>query len=399
MKLTHYCHIKKTNQYKIDNIIVWFSALDTKPGSFNGWKSLANNYSFVLLNCEDNTWYLNGIPGLGDGYKTASYSLRALLITEFGEDALERAYFWGPSMGGFGALLYGSIIKPKSIIAAGVETDLFKPGTNSLAANKNRVAARDNDFSNMDLSGIEDIYIYSGEDFLIDVISAVKLSRKYESIKMRVVSDAPHTLTTPINKKIGVYNFINAHILKGNYLREVDTCFVYSNIVDKNYILSHIWSMDKFLVCGDKKNINEKRVNEVIKNLSWINKNFSSSNIISLLFYSYLSSHKIGLIVYSNILKQELLKYEITSLIKIIKLYDAGLYVNNERLLLKSLLKLDQDMILRKSYLGRRYIKILKEVIVSSGFKSEVELCNYFDIQRIPAMRDFSTIKTELELI
>jgi len=127
-KHSDYCAILRGTG---DHITVVFSALNTKKGSYLGVKTFSSEKGHtIFLNCPHNEWYLNGIPGLGHDWREASVALHRLCVEIAGSEY--SATYYGGSMGGYGALLYGSSNNAKLIVATGVEFELGLPLGNAV---------------------------------------------------------------------------------------------------------------------------------------------------------------------------------------------------------------------------------------------------------------------------
>ena len=127
-------YILKQPAKKSDITVVVFSAVDCLPGQFHSVKALQNfDVNKVFVNCENNSWYIEGIPGLGRSWKEAATKLYEIAqkLTETGSGTV---LYFGGSMGGTGALLYGLYSKVDAIISTGSEATFFKKG--SYSANK-----------------------------------------------------------------------------------------------------------------------------------------------------------------------------------------------------------------------------------------------------------------------
>jgi tetratricopeptide (TPR) repeat protein len=126
--ISDYCAIKRGEE---KHVTVVFSALNTEKGRFLGVKTFSSeNGHTIFLNCPRNEWYLNGIPGLGRDWREASLALHELCIEIAGSEY--SATYYGGSMGGYGALLYGSTNNAKLIVATGVEFELGLPLGNAV---------------------------------------------------------------------------------------------------------------------------------------------------------------------------------------------------------------------------------------------------------------------------
>lgn len=121
-----YWHVEKKEGAK--DICIVFSAANTQRGSFILRRSLKNSYCHrIFLNCPDNNWYLDGVPGLGINITQTAASIKNL-VDNLKEDN-SRVICVGTSMGGYGALIVGSLICADYIFATGAELILGLGGS------------------------------------------------------------------------------------------------------------------------------------------------------------------------------------------------------------------------------------------------------------------------------
>lgn len=148
------------------DVVVSFSAVNTRPGSFMMRRILANfPAQRIYLNCPGNQWYLDGVPGLGDSPQTMAESLSALIDGLRGPGG--RVLFFGGSMGGYGAMDYGLRCEADLIFAAGAELLLNLPGGIS-RGHLNGRAADQPIIARLRDSGSVILLVY-GEDFSSDL--------------------------------------------------------------------------------------------------------------------------------------------------------------------------------------------------------------------------------------
>ncbi|MFO1152308.1 MAG: tetratricopeptide repeat protein [Rhodospirillales bacterium] len=102
----------------IDTLVVVFSHINTPAGQFSHFQTLTRlPYSFLFVNCPNNSYYLGGIPGVGKEVRDVC-SLLQQMISGFNA---KRTVFFGNSMGAFGALLFGLMLDADVIIALAPE--------------------------------------------------------------------------------------------------------------------------------------------------------------------------------------------------------------------------------------------------------------------------------------
>ena len=108
-------------------LIIFFSGSSAPPRSFHFWKTgLELDASRLYVNNGSNEWYQNGVPGLGSDLPTTIMNIklwaRHLGVTEI--------YTVGQSMGGHGAILFGSLLGAR-VLAFGAETTIRLPASRS----------------------------------------------------------------------------------------------------------------------------------------------------------------------------------------------------------------------------------------------------------------------------
>ncbi|MEM1416460.1 MAG: hypothetical protein AAGH15_16235 [Myxococcota bacterium] len=109
-----------------DSLLLVFSNIQVPAGRFAGRRALAQHPGAVLyLNCPDNAWFLQGIPGLGHDLASTAEALRQLVA----ELAPSRLVAFGDSMGGSGALVFGDALGADVVVALSPELELTQAGS------------------------------------------------------------------------------------------------------------------------------------------------------------------------------------------------------------------------------------------------------------------------------
>lgn len=130
---TDYCRIVLRDSPRT---IISFSEANVPAGGFGGSRIFEDaDCNVVCLNCPDNSWYLEGVPGLGTCPESTVAALLALLA-DLGLTH-DRRVTWGSSMGGYGAVVYGALLGVDVIVVSGAVLKLFEPGSLSLEYFKN----------------------------------------------------------------------------------------------------------------------------------------------------------------------------------------------------------------------------------------------------------------------
>lgn len=106
-------------------LIVFFTATGAEPGAFNFWQAaqdISSDTNVLLVNGWSNTWYQDGVRGLGENIEETLKSIRFYCE----ERGITQIFCSGQSMGGYGALLFAGLLGGKAI-AFGAETVLDLP--------------------------------------------------------------------------------------------------------------------------------------------------------------------------------------------------------------------------------------------------------------------------------
>lgn len=194
------CSVRKT--------YVVFSSVDIRPGEFMFWRVMNGiPGTKIFVNEIDNGWYVHGIPTLGNSVKESANGLLRLIKDSQPEEVI----FIGPSMGAYGAMLYGCILKNQLVgvkvkcISFGGEFVLYGRETRSgLLTKKDKNYVYADLRALLDISGLELIHIYGDAD--INDIYQASLVSNIETIKAISIKNAPHAVSTFIGKN---YNLID----------------------------------------------------------------------------------------------------------------------------------------------------------------------------------------------
>ncbi|MEP0356624.1 hypothetical protein [Paraglaciecola sp.] len=203
---------------KSSNSIVYFSSVDVPEGKFNGTSAVEGiDSNIIFVNCKGNTWYLSGIPHLAETVKELANFLRNLTDElSIGKDNPFTLYFGG-SMGGYGALLYGCLNNASKVIATGVETNLTKAG--GYAANLSSF-----DFSKIVLPNIVEIaknssthiVLVFGEDSPKDYQDLFPFE-KLVNVSIISLPNCGHKVPIQLEKSLGIKKLLSS-TLKGEAL-------------------------------------------------------------------------------------------------------------------------------------------------------------------------------------
>ncbi|MES2922693.1 MAG: hypothetical protein V4819_14160 [Verrucomicrobiota bacterium] len=210
---TNYCRIVVRDS---PQTIILFSAVDVPAGKFSGSNSLGNTDSNVVyLNCQHNSWYLEGVPGLGKCPESSAMGLNALLAG-FGLTK-DRRIVWGSSMGGYGAVVYGALLGADVVVASGAVLKLFEPGSKSQTYLK--VVGRREDLPLPDVRQLvgnarSRFFLYVGECHYTDLASA-RLIMGLPNVSVTTLADFGHWLPNYLGGRYGLQRFLLFHLEKG----------------------------------------------------------------------------------------------------------------------------------------------------------------------------------------
>jgi hypothetical protein len=247
-----YC--KVVNKGDSKDVLLVFSAIGVPKGKFNGTNALKHyNLNIIYLNC-NRTWYLNGIPGLGDSLESTIAFLKGLIYSfTHGQG---RLIAYGGSMGGYGAILYACLLNAEIAIATGAELKmLIKGGITRKVLKSSNI----NDINKLiDLHKIinespTSIYIYYGENYYPDLMSGLEVIEQ-ENVILNSLKNFNHALPPYIDKVYGLQNFIDFHIKERKSFKflhnELGDLFQYRRLIRTLYqVLYKFESFNK-----DKKN-------------------------------------------------------------------------------------------------------------------------------------------------
>ncbi len=195
--------------------VVIMSSADVPEGKFSGsraFQSLAANLVFV--NCPHNSWFISAVPGLGDTLLAATTALRNILD---GLKASKKVVFYGGSMGGYGAFLYGALTGADWTIATGVEVMLgMKGGYFNRKSSQASGSAEIPDLVEIVKSASGKFVLIAGEESSIDLRGAVKLLPA-KNVVTKTIVNGEHTVPHFLNKEIGIVNIIENIIENGSY--------------------------------------------------------------------------------------------------------------------------------------------------------------------------------------
>lgn len=193
--------------------IFCFSGIASAPGKFYTMKALADSeHTIYYLNCPKNAWYLDGIPGLGETIEKTWKGLNRLILDH--QIDIDKTMFYGGSMGGYGALLYGMKCGIKKILCCGVELQLMSSGSNSeliLSQIQQKNVKYIPDLIKSAKNHNSQVFCYWGDYAYHDYLKASDL-KALANFKFITLKNFGHPLPAFIHKKYGIVSFLEHHI-------------------------------------------------------------------------------------------------------------------------------------------------------------------------------------------
>lgn len=153
-------------------LVIFFTATGAKPKQFNFWKvghDLAEHAHILFVNGWCNSWYQDGVRGIGNDLDSTVETIKDWMSKE----NVDEVFCTGQSMGGYGALLIGGLLRAK-IIAFGSETLLDIPHSQYFRKANRSVAIQHQDLAVSFKAGI-DAVLLAGEEDPIDVYCAQRM--------------------------------------------------------------------------------------------------------------------------------------------------------------------------------------------------------------------------------
>ncbi|MDI3356848.1 tetratricopeptide repeat protein [Pseudomonas sp. UYIF39] len=229
-----------------DTVTVVFAARNDRPPKFTFWKAAnAMNSHVILLNSDVPEWYRAGIPGISGGIRGAVKA-----ITDFKNTVkASRLVMTGSSMGGYGALLYGSMAKADHVLAFGVEPLLGIPGGKT-DITRNHLQYMYPDLTSLSLPP-STVY-YGGMD--INDILGAWLLRKRRNSEIVCIPEAQHD-TPDFLARHGLLNSVFADIITG---KKISTYEYGQGDAANDEIVDFLWKLNNQLVEKDWTAIRKK---------------------------------------------------------------------------------------------------------------------------------------------
>ena len=250
---TYYQLIKHPDSKKL---LVIFSSLDTKSPKFTFWKMAQSlECNCLFFNSPMTHWYRTGIIGIPNGIKGTCEK-----IADIRKNLnIEEMIFFGVSMGGYGAILYGSLTKADHVIVFSVEPLLGLPGGKT-EVTRNHLQPIYPDLRVLDIPKTTLIY---GEMDIPDSIGAFLLSQSCKNIKIFRLPYAEHDVANSLNYRNELKPLleslinnesINIHSLKSGAINERSYLLLHKL---RNDYINHRWEKTVQIIEEDKNLLEE----------------------------------------------------------------------------------------------------------------------------------------------
>ncbi len=207
--ISDYCMVKQ--KYSKANTIIVFSSVRTPKGKFRFTHAL-NDFdgNVIYLNSKKgNDWYTEGIEGLGEDYTSTTVALKKLIDQYSG--TTNKILTLGGSMGGYGAVLYGSLIDADYSLSSGTEliTTLYL-GRSIHCDNKINTSDMKNIIANSKCHH----HMIAGSNDPVDMLT-YSYYQDNPGISWYIFKNKPHGVIKYIHNKYNILSSVEQILLKG----------------------------------------------------------------------------------------------------------------------------------------------------------------------------------------
>ena len=193
-----------------ETLVIFFSGTGKRNGKFDFWKvgnSLEDNVLFVSDG--RNLWYQEGVGGLGNTIEKAVVNIRRWCRAL----GVKQIVTVGASMGGYGAVLYGSLLKAK-VLALSFDSILRLPTSPSAKHMPADARALHPDLVPIVENSGARVHIYAGEMYTMDIVGALRMAG-LPSVTITTLRGVDHSSARFLENKIGL------KVLIGLYARNL----------------------------------------------------------------------------------------------------------------------------------------------------------------------------------
>ncbi|MCV9962568.1 hypothetical protein OIU34_11725 [Pararhizobium sp. BT-229] len=187
------------------NLIIYFSGTGKRNGKFDFWASGQKINANVLFVSDGlNHWYQQGIQGLGTTTEQTVESIKGFADTV----GAERIFTVGASMGGYGAILYASLLGGQAL-AFSFDSVLKLPTSPSEKHMPEGAPIHYPDIVPLVESTNTRIHIYAGEMYTMDIVGALRMAN-LPSVTIDTLRGVDHSSARFVNLSAGLNKVITA---------------------------------------------------------------------------------------------------------------------------------------------------------------------------------------------
>nr|WP_314617930.1 tetratricopeptide repeat protein [uncultured Pseudomonas sp.] len=188
--------------------LIAFSSVNTPRGKFKPFKVISEcSCNIIFINDSANNWYLKGVEGIAEGYKSS-----ALKIVEIARSIGNgKAITFGTSMGAYGALLYAAAGNADCCLSFGPEVLLDLPGSRSEQHKTKEAQLPYGELVKLIEESSTPFYVFTSECDEIDLINALSLN-KLKNVQTASVRGVEHPGIQVFSEKAGVAEFVDRAI-------------------------------------------------------------------------------------------------------------------------------------------------------------------------------------------
>lgn len=201
-----------------NDLLVVFSPFAVPVGKFGFSGAFSkDDCDYLFLNCPDNLFYLEGVPGLGKDVEETLSAIGEIISKYKGS----RICFFGSSMGANGALHYGTSLGVNNIIAFSAKSNIE---ILSYTFKNNKHSSRIKyipDYVAMASEAKSKIWLIAGDNEFTDYISLCMFPNKFNIVKL-LSHGSDHYLVRMIHERYGLHSAVK-QMLQGEFIGDFYT--------------------------------------------------------------------------------------------------------------------------------------------------------------------------------
>ncbi|WP_426010920.1 hypothetical protein [Aeromonas salmonicida] len=222
-----YCKVKTVSNSNL--CVICFSGFNTPKGKFNYVRSFSHNdYHQIYLNTTSDDYYHKGIQGLGANLDETISSIKRIIQELPGENI--QVVTLGCSMGGYGALLYGTLMNASRILALGPSIPLYSESFLGKTERIQHISIYKEFEDRIINSNIEKVILH-GDSMISDILTHQKL-KSSKNATCRHLWGCNHTLTAILASKMQLRIFVEDINLA---LKHVEETFIPFTLPQEQY--------------------------------------------------------------------------------------------------------------------------------------------------------------------